>query len=209
MSNLFNKLGKILVVAVLAAALGWLIYSLFGSGTDTQYKNGIYVTRGYISRFAGYEFTMPERCQLFDLEERAVQSDIDVTGLTKEQIVEALRNQTTILDLFAYLPSGSNALVSISINKETSKDDVDLATKDYIRLLQNSGVNISGDYELVNFLGRDCGLWTYEANNNGKKVIQEGYVFAEDGFEWALIISYAEGNEAEKEQLYNSFKIYE
>ncbi len=216
MLNFLGKLVRMIRILATIAVIVILIFEVASRldlksmfGPQIEYDSGIYTSDGYISSFLGYKFTAPEGCDLATIEERAEQSELSVAGLTTAQIEEEFKGQASVMDLLAVMPSNVNVIVSISINTRISEDDVEAGVKEIVNGLRRQGISVSNDYELVEYLGRNCGKYIANTNINGTQAIQEGYVFTEEGYAWMIIFSYVEGLEADKEQLVNAFSVYE
>ncbi len=177
--------------------------------TEVQYTSGVETIDGYVSTFLGYKFTAPEGCEILGVKERAELAGATVSSMTIPEMEEKMQEQNVVVDLLAAMPSGTSIVVMVHVNEMFMSSHLEAYVKEGMSVLEETGVKIIEECEETEYLGRRCATFTGITYIEGIKLIQEGYVFVENGYAWMIVFSYPDDEEADKELLVNAIEVYE
>ena len=174
-----------------------------------SYYPGVYTETGYESEYLGFRYTTPEGFTIASEEEMEEMSDAG-EELLSEDFTEIQMAYADIVTINELMVTDEYGIVNFNITLE--KTPVDLAT--YIELFKEQLSGLSAmtveivNEEEVELAGATYTKLTANVESQGVVMGQEYYLRQQDDRIIALITTWLEGMEAEKDTMMSGFAAY-
>jgi len=174
-----------------------------------SYYPGVYTETGYESEYLGFRYTTPEGCTLAS-EEEMQQAFSEGQELLSEDFNEIQLAYADIVSINEMMVTDSTGIVNANITLEKTVVDIDT----YVEAFKSQVANLSGmNVEIVNeedaeLAGAAYKKLTAEVEAEGFAMLQEYYLRKQDDRVIAIVVTWMEGLESQKENLLSGFAAY-
>lgn len=173
------------------------------------YVPGIYTDNKYESTYVGYVFTAPEGCTFMTPEELALENGIDAeTFAAGGEALETFYAQATnIIDFNASTETGANVYFNVAqmLTYDITLEEYTQVILEELTSVTEMTCNLVEEAQAVEFMGRECTKALVSIEMEGITLYQQYYMFIEPTYTGTVIVTYAEGMEAEKDALIAGF----
>ena len=189
----------LVVMAVMMTACG-----------SKAYEKGTYTDDGYETAYLGFRYTTPEGFTLADEESLDSMMGVALDALG-DDVTEAQKRYAEVATIYEMMVSDSTGACNLNINLEKTGYSVDKyieAFKEQVVNLTTMDVVLADSVEEVELAGSTYKKMDAVVQSMGVTVNQEYYFRKAGDRMMSMAVTWADGFEAEKEQMMSGFSAY-